>query len=65
MKKIYIIPSARVIRMTECDSLLLTASEEAGSNSLLGNGGGTEGSGITSGDVKYNSYSVWDDDWSK
>lgn len=63
-KTAYNIPAARVINMTERDSLLLTASENGGGNSLLGNGGSTEGTEINSGDVKYNSYSVWDDDWS-
>ena len=63
-KKAYIIP---VLRTTTLGVETLIANSITGTSGAngLGAGGDTETANITSGNVKGNSYNVWDDDWSK
>ena len=48
--------------LTSNEALLITMSQNGGT--VIQDGGNASEHGVTTADVKDNSYSVWDDDWS-
>lgn len=63
MKKTYIIPNTMVTLLNTQEQLLEASAHLAGQISDVTYGGVSTGD--MSSDVKSNSYSVWDDDWSQ
>lgn len=61
-KKAYITPALVSFQMTMADGILYSASNRNGDR-VLGDGGSTDGTGITKGDTKSSgSWNVWSND---
>lgn len=61
-KKQYTAPQMSTYVLTSNEALLVSMSYEG--NKVVTDGGKASENGVTSADVKGNSYNVWDDDWS-
>ena len=61
-KKQYTAPQMSSYVLSSNEALLVSMSYEG--NKVVTDGGKASEHGVTSADVKDNSYSVWDDDWS-
>jgi len=60
MKKTYITPSITTVQLAQTTMIAISATNVED----LRRTGDTGTAGIIEGNVKANSYSVWDDDWS-